>query len=653
MKFLFRIKTILILSLLFSQTSFTQTYFQHHINRIATQISDNGSLIYRRNTILYTTWPYDSRYFDMTSRKYYQESWGVWTGVTNFLGVNDTLPSTSVIASGNFNVDYSDLVPLSLQKRVKYAYPNVIVTDGMSTKNEVYDAANVVPSLQCDEQIESDWTNSQGITVQLKTYAYATTGFKNFIIYDYRFINTGNVDVNTQTKELNNELKDVWFGFPFSTDIKPKFGGVEYNDFYQYYGETYDKWLAGDKSADSMRILYCWDGPVGATEYSPDPVTKEPLVPGYYGVGILHIDRQAKDDLLFGSSDDPGQPKNVSSNSTLVTAGSARYQVLTQGSNQDISGIGAQNLILACGPYDMKINDDVRIVLVQIIDGISREKAQDLGMKLLSGQITQDDYLNEISTGKDSLFKSMSNAMLVYNHNYRVPFPPASPDSLTIKTGVGRNILHWSSSAESVADPITNKIDFYGYRIYRAAITPDNLWEKIFECGGTSNNSITHTYIDTNLVMGFNYYYAVTAFDDGTQNFLNTGQSLESSWLTSSAYIGAAAARRAETSYSDFENNLRVVPNPYNIRSQNFGNPNDPSDVENNKLLFVGLPGECTIRIYTVSGDLVKTMYHTNGLGSESWNQITDSNQFITSGVYIAHIESTLGNAIIKFVVIR
>ncbi len=653
MKFTFRIKTILILSVLLSQAFFAQTYFQHHINRIATEVSDDGSLIYRRNNILYTTWPYDSRYFDMTSRKYYQESWGVWTGVTNFLGVNDTLPSTSVIASGNFNVDYSQLTPLSLQKRVKYTYPNVIVTDGVTSKNEAFDAATVVPSLLCDEQIESDWTNAQGITVQLKTYAYATTGFKNFIIYDYRFINTGNVDDDTQTRELNNELKNVWFGFPFSTDIKPKFGGVEYNDYYQYYGNTYDKWVAGDKSADSMRILYCWDGPVGSTQYSPDPVTKEPIVPGYFGVGILHIDKQAQDDLLFGASDDPSQPKTVSANSTLVTAGSARYQVLTQGTGQDISGIGAEDLILACGPYDMKINDDVRIVLVQIIDGISREKAQGLGMKLLSGQITQDQYLNEISTGKDSLFKSMSNAMLVYKNNYKVPFPPPSPDSLTITSGVGKNTLLWSSSAKNASDPLTGKKDFSGYRIYRVAITPDNLWEKIFECGGNSAIPITNTFIDTNLVMGFNYYYAVTAFDDGTQNYLNPGQSLESSWLTSTAYIGAAAARHAEKTYSDFSNNLRVVPNPYNIRSQNFGNPNDPSDVENNKLLFVGLPGECTIRIYTVSGDLVKTIYHTNGLGSESWNQISESNQFITSGVYIAHVESKLGNAIIKFVVIR
>lgn len=653
MKYLHKVLMILFFNFVFSGVFNAQTYFQHHINRIATEVTNNGALLYRNNTLLYTTWPYDSRFFDMTSRKFYQDSWGIWIGVPNFLGVNDTIASTAVVACGNYNVDYSDITSLSLQKRIKYPYPKVTVTDGKNINNEIYDAATVVSSLPCDEQIESDWTTSLGITVQLKTYAYATNGEKNFIIYDYRFINTGNTDKNTATRELNRPLKGVWFGFPFSVDIKPKFGGVEYNDYFQYYGSTYNKWIAGDKTADSARILYCWDGSSGDDQFHPEPVTKEPQVPGYYGVGILHVDKQAKDNLLTGASDDPTQPATVSTNSSLVTAGSARYQVLSVGGNSDITGKGAQNFVIACGPYDMDINDDVRIVLVQIIDGISREKAQEIGVQWLSGQITHDQYIKEIETGKDSLFKSMATAMAIYNHNYKVPSPPPSPDSLVITTGVGKNTLHWSSNAENTLDALTGVKDFSGYRIYRAAISPNNLWEKIFECGGNSGVPITHDYVDTNLVMGFNYYYAITSFDDGTQNTLNPGLSLESSWLTSTAYLGAAAARKAETSFASFQDNLRVVPNPFNIRSQNFGNPNDPSDPENNKLLFVGLPGECTIRIYTVSGNLVKTIYHANGLGSESWNQITDYNQFITSGIYLAHVESKLGDAIIKFVVIR
>jgi hypothetical protein len=103
-------------------------------------------------------------------------------------------------------------------------------------------------------------------------------------------------------------------------------------------------------------------------------------------------------------------------------------------------------------------------------------------------------------------------------------------------------------------------LDFAGYRIYRAAITPENPWEKIFECGGTTGVPLTYSFDDSNLVMGFSYYYAVAAYDDGSQNFLNPGISLESSRMTSSAYLEASSSLEPEDSYADIKKNLRVVP---------------------------------------------------------------------------------------------
>jgi hypothetical protein len=53
----------------------------------------------------------------------------------------------------------------------------------------------------------------------------------------------------------------------------------------------------------------------------------------------------------------------------------------------------AQEIIFfACGPYTMPVNEDVRIVFVQIIAGISRFQAEELGLKLLSGEISQQEY---------------------------------------------------------------------------------------------------------------------------------------------------------------------------------------------------------------------------------------------------------------------
>jgi hypothetical protein len=630
-----------------------QTRLAHHINRLAVEIAEDGALRYRVSGLLQATWPFESRYFSTSGRKNYQESWGVWLGAKNFVGVGDSIPDYAHVACGNFYTSSSDIMPLSLQKSVRYPFPTVRISDGSKVQGENFGSAQVVSSLPCDEQITSVWTTALGLTVQLKTYGYASEGNLDYIIYDYRFTNTGNTDRDPLTRELKSTLKDVWLGFSFSTDIKPKFGGKEQDDFYEYYGTTYDKWVKGDKSADSARVLYVWDGPEGSGTYEPDPITAEPRNPGYYAVGFLHIDRQGSDDLESGSSDGPTQPQTVQVASALEAGASVQYQKLSLGKKEDVSGFGAENHLIACGPYTMPLNEDVRIVLVQIIAGISRFKAKELGVQLLAGDITQHEYEQVIATGRDSLFAALHAAKVAFTQRFDLPDPPPNPDSLYITAGIGKISLAWSSNAEKAVDPNTKVKDFSGYRVYRAAVSPENPWELIFECGGNSGVPITHRYDDENLIVGFNYYYAVTAFDDGTQNFLHPGLSLESSRLTSTAYIGASSALKPEATAKGVSENLRVVPNPYNIRSRNYGDPNDALSTENNKILFVGLPTKCTIRIYTVAGDLVKVIEHTNGLGSESWDLISDSHQFIVSGLYVARVESNLNVEIIKFVVIR
>ena len=71
------------------------------------------------------------------------------------------------------------------------------------------------------------------------------------------------------------------------------------------------------------------------------------------------------------------------------------------------------------------------------------------------------------------------------------------------------------------------------------------------------------------------------------------------------------------------------------------------------QLLFFNIPPVCTIKIYTMSGDLVKTIHHTDGTSEEAWNQVTEYNQLIYTGVYLYALESDMGNKTGKFVVVR
>ena len=71
------------------------------------------------------------------------------------------------------------------------------------------------------------------------------------------------------------------------------------------------------------------------------------------------------------------------------------------------------------------------------------------------------------------------------------------------------------------------------------------------------------------------------------------------------------------------------------------------------KIQFVNLPGECTIRIYTLAGDLVSTLDHNDGTGSQDWNLLTRSGRSVVSGVYLYNVESPYGNYTGKFAVIK
>jgi hypothetical protein len=59
---------------------------------------------------------------------------------------------------------------------------------------------------------------------------------------------------------------------------------------------------------------------------------------------------------------------------------------------------------------------------------------------------------------------------------------------------------------------------------------------------------------------------------------------------------------------------------------------------------FVGLPAQCRIRIYTQSGDLVATIHHELFFppsDTEDWRLITDTDQFVASGLYIYVVDQT------------
>lgn len=106
---------------------------------------------------------------------------------------------------------------------------------------------------------------------------------------------------------------------------------------------------------------------------------------------------------------------------------------------------------------------------------------------------------------------------------------------------------------------------------------------------------------------------------------------------------------------SDLDN-IYVVPNPY-VASSNFEPANTyRTGRGERRIYFMNLPAECTIRIYTITGQLVKTIEHNSSLddGQEPWDMVTKDGMNLAFGVYLFHVEAPgIGKKVGKFAVIK
>jgi hypothetical protein len=101
---------------------------------------------------------------------------------------------------------------------------------------------------------------------------------------------------------------------------------------------------------------------------------------------------------------------------------------------------------------------------------------------------------------------------------------------------------------------------------------------------------------------------------------------------------------------------ISVVPNPYIATAVWEPRSLYTSGRGDRKIEFKKLPAKCTVRIYTISGALVKTLYKDTSPmdGSLAWNLVSDDGMDIAYGLYIFHVDAEgVGEYIGKFAVVK
>ena len=180
---------------------------------------------------------------------------------------------------------------------------------------------------------------------------------------------------------------------------------------------------------------------------------------------------------------------------------------------------------------------------------------------------------------KDDILRNKNTVQNIYDANYRFKQPPLKP-SVRSSFGDRRVTLYWDSIAERSRDPIYG-LDFEGYMIYKstwfdfsdANPVTDSFGNAVFfepvaqfdlvdglvgphpigigsepgidqPTGANLNmgtdNGLTHFWVDTDVINGQKYFYAVVSYDKGYDtDFFARGLSSDSSLTIASPSLSA------------------------------------------------------------------------------------------------------------------
>ncbi len=330
---------------------------------------------------------------------------------------------------------------------------------------------------------------------------------------------------------------------------------------------------------------------------------------------------------------------------------------------------------------------------------------------LPSGATVEIAWANPMGYDVSKFKQNVKTARKVHDNNWIIPNPPPESPFLMTEPGNKKVDLRWSRNRNYIPKPLPGGLngsytedadpspeysigseasedppgsgihDWDGYRVYRnltgmgdielgdyALVTqmdstyiyntfneppyaydlikgepiperelnPKN-WTETYFCEYTDN--------DPSIFNGFTYYYSVCAYDRGDRS-----QNIDPAYSSAIANVQSVTpAWYSESTPKEYKGKVEIVPNPY-IEGEY-----TTWATSSKKVDFIHLIGKCTIKVYTISGLKIRTIYHTDNDADESWNLNNDKGQFIAPGAYIFRVIYDDGSkdATGKFMVIR
>ncbi len=555
-----------------------------------------------------------------------------------------------------------------------------------------------------EEMTIGTWNTNTAVTVTRHSYTWGFPGYRDFIIYDYSFKNTGLIvsDFTSQVVPnfMQQTLNGVLFVFLEAVSVSTKsqinfhaeltpvqagaFGWLQpaYHDFFYAF--------------DNGQLVFSRNYNGGASPPPFDPYAIKPNEawqqkfgpelesPSAFGMLALYADptgaaprtSPTPDFLRIDSHKGgtfQGQPIDFESFRKSSGVSNQKFYnfAMTPDSQNALGNTGNRMnfYTFTYGPYTLHPGDSVRIIVAEIagvmdygevIAGDPNHHYPDSTIAAI--RRNADNARNAVKWGLGATVNGIPIAAAV-------PPPPPAPLTVAANASVGTArammAVTWDKSAETARIVDGSGAVFYdgandldGYRVYRSTdfqytsetdptVLRGAAWTLLTTIPKSDFGTFydpglgRYRYLDSTISFGYKYGYYVAGYRNSPRAWTSPNGTVVNNLppMESGDYNRTGAASASPGPVTSFD--IFVVPNPYvfNDPNRSFG-INDPYKIE-----FRNLPEACTIRIYTLSGDLVQTIEHhpdANGgvYGSENWDQKSHSGLLVAPGLYIYHVES-------------
>ncbi|MCF7802640.1 MAG: hypothetical protein K9N57_00455 [Candidatus Marinimicrobia bacterium] len=554
-----------------------------------------------------------------------------------------------------------------------------------------------------EEMTTATWHTNTGISVNRRSYVWSYPRYDDFIIYDYTFTNTGEM-VSTLADTLVRDfpeqtLEGVYFVFHSGISVSTKHqinfhteltavqaGGFGWQpeSYHDYYHNEDGGALVYSTNYNAGIEPMPWDPyQIKDNEFWKQKFGDEMLSPAAFGwlalyasstdgtprtspaPDVLRIDSH-KGGTFMGNDLDL-ERFNVGIRPERDFYEFAKTPDLQEGVLGN-EGNRMNFYSLSYGPYTLAPGESVRFVIAEIA-GVMDYANVVAGDTTIFPDSTIAAIRRNAEAAREAVKWGMGAQVDTLALAADVPEPPPYPTTNAANASEGSEnpaiAVTWDKLAENsvLQDGTGNtyydgSTDLDGYRVYRSRdfqyvsdtqqpVLRGAYWNLLKDIPSAEFDNYwdpdlgLYRFVDENVEFGRRYGYYVSAYDSDPNDWTSangtTVQNLPE--LASGSTNRTPPTSAAPGPVENFD--IYVAPNPFvfNEADRSFGR-SDPY-----KLEFRNLPERCTIRIYTVAGDLVRTLRHQpdavgNLSGSESWDQKSDSGLLVAPGLYVYHVQS-------------